>query len=79
MAYVGIGEDYEKAGKWSRDNPAHAQWQQKFWKIAGDLLAQGKLQVHPVRVGKSGLQGVLDGLKELEEGGCLWGEVGVPD
>ncbi|KAJ5812283.1 hypothetical protein N7474_008584 [Penicillium riverlandense] len=68
MAYVGIGEDYEKAGKWSRDNQAHAQWQQTFWKMARNLLAQGKLQVHQVRVGKSGLQGVLEGLKELEEG-----------
>lgn len=69
MAYVGIGEDFEKGGKWTRDNQAHAQWQQGFWKIARDLLAEGKLQVHPTRVGKNGLQGVLEGLKELEQGG----------
>jgi Zn-dependent alcohol dehydrogenase len=68
MAYVGIGEDFEKGGNWTRDNESHALWQIKFWKIAYDLLATGKLQVHPVVVENTGFDGILDGLKKLENG-----------
>ncbi|KAJ6117560.1 hypothetical protein N7512_007285 [Penicillium capsulatum] len=68
MAYVGIGEDFDKGQSQSRDNQGHAQWQRGFWKIAHDLLAEGQLKVHPVRAEKGGLEGVLKGLDELQEG-----------
>ena len=68
MAYVGIGEDFEKGGNWTRNNEAHALWQTEIWKIAYDLLATGKLRVHPVRVENTGFAGILRGLKELEDG-----------
>ncbi|KAJ5306861.1 hypothetical protein PENANT_c003G04926 [Penicillium antarcticum] len=68
MAYVGIGEDFEKGGNWTCNNEAHALWQTKIWKIAYDLLATGKIQVHPTRVENTGFEGILAGLKELENG-----------
>lgn len=71
MVYVGIGEDFDKNGHPNRNNQGHAQWQRGVWKIAHELLAAGKLQVHPVRVGDNGLEGVLEGLKELQEGNVL--------
>lgn len=40
----------------------------RFWKMAGELLAQGKLKVHPPDVRPGGLEGVLEGLDELRQG-----------
>ncbi len=40
----------------------------KFWQLAGQLLEQGKLKVHPPSVRPNGLKGVLEGLQEMREG-----------
>jgi NADPH:quinone reductase-like Zn-dependent oxidoreductase len=46
------------------ENRAHAE---KFIPIAESLLNQGKIKVHPPKVGPNGLQGVMEGLKLLKE------------
>lgn len=46
------------------ENKAHAE---KFIPIAESLLNQGKIKVHPPKVGPNGLQGVMEGLKLLKE------------
>lgn len=40
----------------------------EFWQLAGQLLEQGKLKVHPPSVRPDGLKGVLEGLLEMREG-----------
>ena len=40
----------------------------RFWEISSKLIASAQLAVHPPKVGKDGLQGVLDGLVQLKEG-----------
>ncbi|KAF5989880.1 protein TOXD [Fusarium bulbicola] len=39
-----------------------------FYGLAEQLIAQGRIQPHPGRVGRDGLKGVIDGLAELEAG-----------
>ena len=38
-----------------------------FWRLATKLLEEGKVKVHPPRVGE-GLEGVLGGLDEMRKG-----------
>ncbi|OAL39197.1 hypothetical protein AYO20_01515 [Fonsecaea nubica] len=40
----------------------------KFLAVVEDLLAQGKLRPHKERVGKGGLEGVLQGLQDMKDG-----------
>ena len=40
----------------------------RFWEISSKLIASAQLAVHPPKVGKDGLQGVLDGMEKLREG-----------
>jgi len=39
-----------------------------FWKLAGQLLEQGKVKVHPPSVRPNGLRGVLDRMREMRDG-----------
>lgn len=39
----------------------------KFWALARDLLAEGKIKVHPPTVRPGGLDGISGGLQELRE------------
>lgn len=39
----------------------------KFAKLAEQLLAEGKIKVHPKKVRAGALVGVLDGLQELKD------------
>ena len=40
----------------------------RFWEISSKLIASAQLAVHPPKIGKDGLQGVLDGMVQLKEG-----------
>ncbi|KAJ5753986.1 uncharacterized protein N7511_008139 [Penicillium nucicola] len=67
LAYTTLGEAF-KFGSMSipanLEDRAHAE---KFAPIAESLLAQGKVKVHPPKVGPNGLVGVMDGLRLLKE------------
>ena len=39
-----------------------------FWGLAGKLLAEKKVKVHPVDVRPGGLKGVLEGMEEMRQG-----------
>ena len=66
LAYTAIGEALTDYGR-----PASMEdfeFSVMFWKLAGKLLEQGKLKVHPPSVRPNGLRGVLEGLQEMREG-----------
>lgn len=67
LAYTVYGEFFHKLGK---DFPANAEDfnYAKMWALVCErLLAEGKIQVHPPKVSKAGLDGVLDGLDLLRK------------
>ncbi|VBB76764.1 Putative Zinc-binding oxidoreductase ToxD [Podospora comata] len=70
FAYTALGEAFRKAV----DIPAvegDFEFAKQFWKLARELLAQGKVKTVEAEVnrgGKGGLEGVLVGLRELKEG-----------
>ncbi|KAK3111725.1 hypothetical protein LTR53_012732 [Teratosphaeriaceae sp. CCFEE 6253] len=68
LGYTIFGEGFNFAGN---DIPASKEDATKggeFWELAEKLLAEKKIQVHPPRLEKGGLQGVFDGLQQLKEG-----------
>jgi hypothetical protein len=48
--------------------PQDFEFAKTFWELATKLLASQQLTVHPVKTGKGGLEGVLDGMNQLKEG-----------
>ena len=66
LAYTATGEALSDYGR-----PASMEdfeFSVMFWKLAGKLLEQGKLKVHPPSLRPNGLRGVLEGLQEMREG-----------
>ncbi|OQE37283.1 hypothetical protein PENCOP_c010G03534 [Penicillium coprophilum] len=67
LAYTTVGEAFTFGDIPFPAKPEDKAHAEKFISIAEDLLAQGKIKVHPPRVGKHGLKGVIEGLKLLKE------------
>ncbi|KAJ5154320.1 uncharacterized protein N7500_009759 [Penicillium coprophilum] len=67
LAYTTIGEAFTFGDIPIPAKPEDKAHAEKFISIAEDLLAQGKIKVHPPKVGKQGLKGVIEGLKLLKE------------
>ncbi|CAI7606437.1 unnamed protein product [Penicillium glandicola] len=67
LAYTTIGEAFNFGDIPFPSKPEDKAHAEKFIPIAESLLAQGKVKVHPPRVGEHGLKGVLEGLKLLRE------------
>ncbi|KAK3630657.1 hypothetical protein LTR56_017337 [Elasticomyces elasticus] len=68
LGYTIFGEAFNFAG---HDMPASQEDFEKgreFWELSTKLLAEKKIQVHPPRMEKGGLEGVFDGMKQLKEG-----------
>jgi len=66
LAYTATGEALTDYGRTATKEDF--EFGVMFWKLAGKLLEQGKLKVHPLSVRPNGLRGVLEGLKEMREG-----------
>lgn len=64
FAYTSIGEQYNDRVLASQED---YEFGVKFWKSAEELINSGKIKTHPTEVRK-GLQGVPQGLKDLEAG-----------
>lgn len=65
--YTIFNEPFTKAG---RDTPAIQEdfdFAKKFFDITEKLLAEGKLKTHPSKVGEKGLEGALQGMKDMQE------------
>ncbi|TPX12432.1 uncharacterized protein E0L32_006844 [Thyridium curvatum] len=77
LGYTGIGEHFVK---WA-DFPASKEdydFARRFWALARELLAAGKVKAaRPIvdRDGKSGLEGVMAGMQELKAGRVSGGKL----
>lgn len=67
LAYTAAGEAFKFGDIPFPAKPEDKEHAEKFISIAESLLAQGKVKVHPPKVGKDGLKGVLEGLQLLKE------------
>lgn len=66
LAYKILGEPWDFFGP----NPATQEdyeFGRMFWRLAAKLVAEGKIKVHPPRVGER-LEGVVQGLDEMRKG-----------
>ncbi|KAJ5613398.1 Polyketide synthase enoylreductase [Penicillium lagena] len=66
LAYTAIGEAFNFGDIPFPAKPDDKAFMEGFLAIAGPLLAQGKIKVHPPKVGIDGLKGVIDGLRLLK-------------
>lgn len=66
LAYTTLGEAFNFGDIPFPAKPEDREHAEKFIAIAQSLLEQGKIKVHPPKVGKDGLKGVLDGLQLLK-------------
>ncbi|KAJ5248790.1 zinc-binding oxidoreductase ToxD [Penicillium chermesinum] len=67
LAYTIIAEDMHRfGGEWPA-RPADKAYMESFGPLFESLLAQGKIKPIKPRVGERGLNGILDGLKQMEE------------
>jgi hypothetical protein len=71
MAYTAYGERFEKFGQvWEKSDEDY-EFASRVWEVSAELLAEGKLKPHPMLLaegGVGGLEGVLNGLKYMQEG-----------
>ncbi|OJD28899.1 zinc-binding oxidoreductase [Diplodia corticola] len=68
MAYTAMGEEFRKGTKTTPARPQDLEFATRFWKVAGELLEQGKVKPHPPQVREGGLGGILDGLEDMRQG-----------
>jgi hypothetical protein len=66
MGYTATGEPTDKPFFKSFENEGDFEFMKKWIKAVDPILEQGKLKVHPPKVGK-GLEGVLEGLDLLRK------------
>jgi NADPH:quinone reductase-like Zn-dependent oxidoreductase len=67
LAYTTVGEAFEFGDTKFPAKPEDKAFAENFVPIAERLLAEGKVKVHPPKVGPNGLKGVIEGLKLLKE------------
>jgi hypothetical protein len=75
LGYTIFGEDFKFIDKDFPASKEDFEFGKKFWDISTELLASKQVKVHPVQKEKGGLQGVLDGMKQMKEGkvsGTKW-------
>jgi NADPH:quinone reductase-like Zn-dependent oxidoreductase len=65
LAYTVLGEAFEFGDMSVPFKPEDFEHAKKFTRLAQTLLDQGKIKVHPPKVGKDGLRGVLEGMELL--------------
>jgi NADPH:quinone reductase-like Zn-dependent oxidoreductase len=73
LAYTAIGEAFDFGPHSFPAKPEDKDFARGFWDFAEGLLADGKIKVHPLAVGKDGLKGALEGL-DLMRNGLLSGQ-----
>ncbi|KAF2277950.1 oxidoreductase [Westerdykella ornata] len=72
VGYSALGEEWAIGWKGGRETvpgkPEHYEWSSKWVDFVEQLLKDGKFKPHRQDVRGGGLNGVLDGLKEMKEG-----------
>ena len=66
MAYKALGEPWDFFGRFPATHEDYG-FTRMWWRLAARVLGEGKIKVHPPRVGE-GLEGVLAGLDEMRKG-----------
>lgn len=66
VAYTAQGEGFEFGDFRLEAKPEDYEFAKAFWELTRGLLEGGKVKAHPLRV-RHGLEGVLNGLKDLKE------------
>lgn len=64
--YTIFNEPFTKAGRDTPAIPEDFQFAKEFFEITENLLAEGKLKTHPAKVGPKGLEGALQGMKDMQ-------------
>ncbi|PLB52344.1 putative zinc-binding oxidoreductase ToxD [Aspergillus steynii IBT 23096] len=67
LGYTSVGEAFMFGNIPFEAKPEDMEFAKKFWATARELLAQGKVKPHPIKVGGGGLRGVLEGMKAMQE------------
>lgn len=68
LAYTILNEDFKFAGHEMPASKEDFEFAEKFWDLSTKLMAEGKIKVPPMKVGKNGLEGVFEGLDALRNG-----------
>ena len=68
LLYTSVGESFDKFGSHFDGNPAHFEFVKGWFGEAIHYIADGKVKVHPVKVGADGLKGALQGMADMKEG-----------
>lgn len=63
MAYTAFGDSFTFGPNTIPPQPDDRDFAERFRGIFEELLAAGKIKVHPARIGGGGLGGVLEGLQ----------------
>ncbi|KAL4897493.1 chaperonin 10-like protein [Aspergillus ambiguus] len=67
LAYTAIGEEFQFGPTTFPAKPEDKAFAEKFWDMSAQLLADGKIKVHPPKVLPGGLEGVMKGLKLMSQ------------
>lgn len=65
--YTIFNEAFTKGGRETPTVPEDFEFAKKFFAITEKLLADGKLKTHPEKVGQKGLEGALQGMKDMQQ------------
>lgn len=68
VAYTSYGSAFDKFGRHWPAQPDAYKYGAEFFKIAEQLLVEGKLICHPVQLQEGGLLGTIKGLEDLKSG-----------
>ncbi|KAK3058304.1 hypothetical protein LTR09_001382 [Extremus antarcticus] len=68
LGYTVTGESFEFRSREMPAKPEDFEFGKKFIELSTKLLASSQISVHPPKVGKGGLKGVLEGMDDLKEG-----------
>jgi len=64
--YTIFNEPFTKAGRDTPAIPEDFEFAKEFFGITEKLLSEGKLKTHPSKVGPKGLEGALQGMKDMQ-------------
>lgn len=68
IMYTIFNEPFNKFGHDFPKSQEDFEFAKKFFHLTEKLLKEGKFKTHPEKVGEKGLEGALDGMKDLRDG-----------
>lgn len=68
LAYSALGESFKMGPHNFEAKPQDYEFGTKFFRLAAELLREGKFKVHRPEVREGGLEGVIQGMDDLRQG-----------